>query len=197
MPQSLNSIGPKQRNGLTTPEGLFNSAASRSMSTLQHTASCQASGKSVIKLKIKKPMLAWNWPPIKSTTQNAHKTSALWRNRANKMWKRLRGRTFRSNGLPRSPFSCKHLIVVSCVLQVSVCWASGDGWVRLRKLSLLCLISPTPRRHYRHPRRHRWGWWLTSALNRTSQLIQGRILHTVTYFSTSFVSVSCVFHHFI
>lgn len=111
------------------------------MSTLQRAAARQASGKSVIKLQLKTKKWHEIGHPIKSTTQNAHQTSARWRNRANKIWKQWRRRSFRSNGEPRSPLSCKPLIVVSSVLQVSVCWASGDGWVRLRRRRETPLMS--------------------------------------------------------
>lgn len=70
------------------------------------------------------------------------------------------------------------------------------GWGAAPKL-LLCLISPSPRRHYRCPQLHCWDWWMTSALSKTSQLIQGQMLHTVTYFSSAFMSLCWLFHPFI
>lgn len=96
-----------------------------------------------------------------------------------------------------SSFSCKPVIVVSCVLQVSLCSASGDGWLRLRcspdtplmshssySMPALSLSAAAP-------------WRLTDGLHlcRTSQLIQDRILHIVTYFQVLYLHLSIQSHH--
>lgn len=38
-----------------------------------------------------------------------------------------------TNGVLRTSSSCVFLMVVSCLLQISVCLACGDGWARLRQ----------------------------------------------------------------
>lgn len=94
-----------------------------------------------------------------------------------------------------SSFSCKPLIVVSCVLQVSLCSASGDGWLRrspdtpLMSHSSYSMLALSP---YAADR-----WRLMDGLHlyRTSQLIQGRILHIVTYFQVLYLCLSIQSHH--
>lgn len=97
-----------------------------------------------------------------------------------------------------SSFSCKPLIVVSCVLQVSLCSASGDGWLRLRRNPATPLMSHSS---YSMPALSLSAaapWRLMDELHlcRTSQLIQGGILYIVTYFQVLWylhLSIQC--HH--
>lgn len=97
-----------------------------------------------------------------------------------------------------SSFSCKPLIVVSCVLQVSLCSASGDGWLRLRRSPATPLMSHSS---YSMPALSLSAaapWRLMDDLHlcRTSQLIQGRILHIVTYFQVLwYLCLSIQSHH--
>lgn len=97
-----------------------------------------------------------------------------------------------------SSFSCKALIVVSCVLQVSLCSASGDGWLRLSRSLATPLMSHSSYSMQALSPSAAAPWRLMDDLHlcRTSQLIQGQILHIVTYFQVLWclrLSIHC--HH--